>query len=177
MPNPVRILKRKLDGSVRREFVADLVDERDDWLIAWHDGFRHERVRRGNLEPPGAEPYLVFFLGQETPLVVVHHFDVRGRLRAVQADAALPARLIGREISFVDLDLDLVVLPGGHWYARDFAALARTIASLHPPAETVALAREALRRARELAAGRTCPFDPLASEQVVGRELAAAGPL
>lgn len=93
-----------------------------------------------------------------------------------QCDAALPSIVRGREISFVDLDLDVMadarLLPR----LRDEESFARHVRSMSYPPEVVEASWEGVRLARELMEMRACPFDGSA-ELLLGRILAAEGPL
>ncbi len=174
MPNPVLVRKRKYDGTIRYEWPGDLVDAiGDDWLIVLHDTTRHQKTPPAPAESPG---FGLHTIGLRGPLTVLHWFDELGRLVDAKCDAALPAQRSGRLIDFIDLDLDLVVLPGGHHYVRDrdvFEARARALA--YPPAVRRAAWCGILRALRAVRRGRF-PFDGT-PEAILGRELAARGPL
>ncbi|MFN0147437.1 MAG: hypothetical protein ACKVT1_13070, partial [Dehalococcoidia bacterium] len=101
MPNPVRIFKRKYDGTVTRERSGDLVDgHADGWLAVHMEAGRHESLRFG--APASAPAHMLAFLSETEPVVWWLFYDELGRFLQAHADAALPARLRGREIDFVD---------------------------------------------------------------------------
>lgn len=174
MPNPVVVRKLKYGGAVRYEWEGDLVDARgDDWLIVLHDSERHRKLPPAADEAPG---FGVHCIGLTAPLTVLLWFDPLGRFVDAKCDAALPARLSGRTIDFVDLDLDVVVIPGGHHHVRDRDVFEARAAELgYPPDVRRAAWCGILRALRVVRRGRF-PFDGSA-EAILGRELAARGPL
>ncbi|MBI2765851.1 MAG: DUF402 domain-containing protein [Chloroflexi bacterium] len=173
MPNPVTIEKRKVDGSVKRVFHGDLVDEDEHgWLTVYHDSARHQNFKDGRpTQPP---PYVVYYLSMRLPLTVSFYFGALGGLLEVQADAALPATISGRTIAFTDLDLDVVVAPGGSSYVRDHETFELHRTSMSYTEGHVAAAHEGIRLAQELLANRSFPFDG-SPARVLGRMLAAEG--
>ncbi|WP_322817452.1 DUF402 domain-containing protein [Tepidiforma sp.] len=173
MPNPVLVRKRKYDRSVRSTWPGDLVDAHDDWLIVLHDSQHHPKDPP---DPASAPGYGIHTIGLREPLTVLHCFDALGHFIEAKCDAALPATISGRTIDFVDLDLDVVLLPEGTHHIRDreiFEQRARTMA--YPPEVRRAAwcgILHALRRIRR----RRFPFDGT-PETILGRELASRGPL
>lgn len=116
------------------------------------------------------------FFGLDLPLSVLVSFDSLGRVLEYQCDAALPAVVRGREISFVDLDLDIMADARLNPRLRDEGAFAQHCESMAYPPEIAARAWEGVGLARELMEARVCPFDGSA-ELLLGRILAAEGPL
>ncbi len=175
VPNPVLVRKLKYDGTLRSEWPGDLVDARgDDWLVVLHDRERHQKSPPSPRDPDAA--FAIHVIGLAAPLTTLHLFDELGRFIEAKCDAALPARLLGRTIDFVDLDLDVIVLPGGRHDLRDrdvFQARARELG--YPPAVRRAAWCGILRALRAVRRGRF-PFDG-SIEAILGRELAARGPL
>lgn len=174
MPNGVLIRKLKFDGTVRRTWEADLVDGDGAWLVAHADAARHGATKDGR--PTDAAAHSVFFLATARPLTVVFEFDALGRFLGARADAAFPAAIDGRTLSFTDLDLDLMLEPSGNVYARDFDDLAANGAAMAYSREAIDTAWAGLRLASELWADHAYPFDGSA-ERCLGMVLAAAQPL
>ncbi|MEP7216227.1 MAG: hypothetical protein ABI782_08230, partial [Anaerolineaceae bacterium] len=88
----------------------------------------------------------------------------------------LPAVLRGREISFLDLDLDVMADARLILRLRDEETFAENQESMAYPPEIAARAWAGVQLARELIEARACPFDGSA-ELLLGRILAAEGPL
>jgi protein associated with RNAse G/E len=173
--NPVRVFKRKYDGTLRREFTGDLVEATaDGWLVVFHDAERHESFKDG--QPAYTSPYILYALSERRPLALALYFDERGGPMGVHGDAALPASIRGREITFVDLDLDVVVEGDGPAALRDEAAFAANRERMGYPPEVVVAAWEGIRIIREVIAEARYPLDGSA-ERLLGSALAARGPL
>jgi len=175
MRNPVRIYKRKYDGALKREVAGDLVEAAGEgWLLVYHDASRHESLKNGN--STDSPPQMLACLSTVSPLVWWLFYDELGRLTRAHADSALPAIVSGRAITFVDLDLDLIVAPDFSYFARDFDELAANAVAMKYPAQVVDAAHEGLRLACKAVDERAFPFDGSA-ERVLGRILASGGPL
>jgi predicted RNA-binding protein associated with RNAse of E/G family len=170
VPNPVRVIKRKVDGSTRSEWEGDLVAATDTTVTVFHDADVHAKTTRGLPWP--YEGYAMHVVSLADPLTVLFTFDSLGTMVDAKCDAALPGELRGREVSFVDLDLDLVVLPDGTQTLRDLEKLRD---GPYTPGQR-ATAWRGVRLARELIATRAFPFDG-SPEALLGRTLAARGPL
>lgn len=170
MSNPVWVIKRKIDGSVRSVWEGELVDATDTTVSVVHDAGLHAKTVRGLPWP--YEGYAIHVVNLSQPLTVLFTFDTLGRLVETKCDAALPGELHGREVSFVDLDLDLILLPDGTQALRDLEKLRD---GPYTPAQR-ATAWRGIRLARDLIAARAFPFDGT-PEAVLGRTLAARGPL
>ncbi len=174
MSNPVLVRKLKYDGSVRSAWPGDLIDARgDDWLIVFHDPERHQKEPPEPGEPRG---FGIHTIGLREPLTVLHWFDELGRFLEAKCDAALPAALAGRTIDFVDLDLDVIVLPGGHHYIRDLDVFEARAAAMGYPHEVRRAAWCGILHALRMVRRGRFPFDGT-PEALLGRELAARGPL
>lgn len=172
----VVVRKLKFDSTVKRAWEADLVEAAPGWVVAVTDNARHGAWKDG--EPVHADPALpgianqiahgVLFLATGVPLAVGFWYDAKGGLLFAQADASFPAVTNGREISFVDLDLDLIVEADGNVYGRDFDDLAANGARMGYSEEAIEAAWAGLRLAGELWAGRRYPFDGSAEAVVRG---------
>lgn len=187
MRNPVRVQKRKYDGTVRREFGGDLAEATPDgWLAVFHDAGRHESYKDGRRVPPNdpdataggtwSSSYIIYVLSDRQPLAVAFAYDELGELEAIHADAALPAVVRGRELSFVDLDLDLVVARDMTYEARDFETFEQNSLAMGYPAGVRESALAGLALAEQLVTEQAYPFGG-AMERLLGRVLASEGPL
>ena len=170
MRNPVTTTKRKFDGSAKPPWQGDLVEAGPDgWLVVYYE------------HPPhavGAESavHALRYFSLQLPLSILASFDSAGSLLEFQCDAGLPATIRGREIDFVDLDLDLMVAPDGAAIERDHDTFARNRERMGYTVDAVAAACEGLRLAHELHDAHATPFDGSAA-RLLGRVLAASGPL
>jgi protein associated with RNAse G/E len=118
-PAPVVIHKLKNDGSERSQWEGELVAVEPEWLVVHHDAGRHTR-RKAEASTEGNVPaHGLRYLGRRHPLAILFRFDEEGTLTGVQCDAARPAVIDGDALTFVDLDVDLIIEPGGTAYERD----------------------------------------------------------
>jgi protein associated with RNAse G/E len=170
MRNPVRTIKRKYTGTAKEPWDGDLVDATDEWLAVF---VRDPPPWKGR---PESARHAITFYAVGRPLCVLVSFDERGGVVQYQCDAGLPAVLRGREITFVDLDLDLIADAGLRFYLRDEDDFESRRVAMAYPDEVVALAWEGIDLAERLIAGRRCPFDGTAA-RLLGMALASEGPL
>jgi protein associated with RNAse G/E len=168
--NPVSTRKLKVDGSAKAPWNGDLVDTDGDWLIVYYEAPGH-RTSDGR---PVAHALRYFSLA--APLSILVCFDEKGAVLEYQCDAALPATLRGRDIEFVDLDLDLMVGPDGSYHVRDQEAFAINSFVMGYSPEAVQAAHDGIDLALALVERREPPFDGSAG-RILGRVLAASGPL
>ncbi len=171
MRNRVASHKVKFDGTRKAPWHGDLVDVHPDgWLVVFYEQ-PPQRTSSGGLPAYGLR-----YHGTEGPVSILVYFDARGEVLEYHCDAALPATISGRDIEFIDLDLDLMVSPGFECYERDHGDFEKNRAAMGYPAEAIEAAQAGIRRARALVAKRATPFDghPAA---VLGRVLAAQGPV
>jgi protein associated with RNAse G/E len=171
MHNPVTVTKRKFDGTAKPDWVGDLVDAVGDrWLVVYHPDTGYHTTA-GELVPHALRYY-----GMDCPLSILVCFDRLGNIIEYQCDAALPAEIHGRHITFVDLDLDVMADAALRYHTRDEEVFAlRSVAMAYPP-EVIAAAHAGIGLAIDLLESRAMPFDGSASG-ILGRVLAALGPL
>ena len=117
MKTPTRIteVKRHIDGS-RHRFECELVAMRPHLAIVL---FRHwrERSAGGFRLPRGSRTYGFFWRCR--PYSLYRMVDARGRLIAHRYDVLDDVRLSEREISYLDLFLDIWVAPNGDILIED----------------------------------------------------------
>lgn len=119
-PTPVVVRKVKNDGSERSRWEGELIAIDPDWLIVHHDARRHRRHKAALASAEGGVPaHGLRYLGRSQPLAVLFRFDEAGGLLEVQCDAAHPVQVTETTLTFVDLDVDLIVGPDGASYERD----------------------------------------------------------
>jgi protein associated with RNAse G/E len=171
MRNPVVVTKQKFDGTAKPDWTGDLVDAIGDrWLVVYHKDTGHHTTT-GN-----PVPHALRYYGMDCPLSILVCFDALGNVIEYQCDAALPAELQGRQITFVDLDLDVMADAELSYYTRDHEVFAQRSVAMGYPPEVVAAAYAGVRLAIELIESGAAPFDGSASG-ILGRVLAAEGPV
>jgi protein associated with RNAse G/E len=168
--NPVHCHKRKFDGTGKPPWDGDLVDADDDWLAVF---FEDPPWWNGR---PAVTRYAMRFYSLRHPLSVLVAFDANGSVLQYQCDAGLPATIRGRDIAFVDLDLDVIAHADLDYRVRDQEQFdARRVTMGYTP-EAVACAHEGIALAKSLIGSRSCPFDGT-PERILGMALASRGPL
>lgn len=163
----VTVRKLKFDGSVKYAWPGDLLEELDGWAVVRHDPKRHHKVGDDTRGSDGSE--LIHYLGLNGPLTVLFAFDAGGTFLDAKCDAALPAVQHGDRIDFVDLDLDVIVLPGGSHYVRDQEVFAERALSMRYTGEAKRQAHLGILHALRMVRRGLFPFDGHAGRVV--REL------
>jgi protein associated with RNAse G/E len=151
----VTIRKLKFDGSVKYEWDGRLVERNGDWLVVTHH-FPQDRKRPA---PEVNRSLDIHYVSLSQPLTVLFSFDRRGAFQEAKCDAALPAEQQGLSIDFVDLDLDVVVMPGFTHYVRDQQVFAERAVSMGYTPEAQRSAHLGILRALRLVRRRQFPFD------------------
>lgn len=158
MQQPVVVRKLKFDGSVRYEWGGELIEERDGWAIVLHDTTRHRK--RDSKPSPGEEPGMgLHYLGLDSPVTVLFWFDPSLAFCDAKCDAALPASRSGDGFDFVDLDLDVIVLPGLQHYVRDQEVFAERSVSMGYSESAKRTAHAGILWALRAVRRRQFPFD------------------
>lgn len=132
----------KFDGSLHRSWKARLVSETDELLIL--DGvFEHEvqhewigRIERGTRSRE--------YFWTKRWFSLYRFFDAKGAVRIEYVNINLPPTLAGTELSFIDLDLDLLLHPDGTHSILDEDEFQTNAQLFAYPAEICAGVRETL---------------------------------
>ncbi len=176
MHNPVTVRKLKYDGSVKYDWDGDLVDGGDGWVATFHEAAVHGKSLTLRDEVP---PFAIRYFWTGQPLGVLFCFDSQGTFTYAKCDASLPAEVSGRSVSFVDLDLDVVVVPtasGLSYSVKDQAVFAARRLSMGYSEEACRAANRGMGIGLRMVRRRSFPFDGSA-EALLGRVLASEGPL
>ena len=171
MRNPVRSNKVKFDGSSKGPWHGDLVEViGDEWLVVFY-------------EPPPvttseaiAPAYGLRYHGMAVPLSILVYFNANGEVIEYHCDSGFPATIEGRDITFVDLDLDVVLDASLRGVVRDFDDFAANRVSMGYNDEAIGFAHSGVMLAWELVERRDFPFDGH-SARLLGKILASQGPV
>lgn len=169
-PGLVTVRKLKFDGTVKYAWPGELFETgQPGWLGIHHDPLRdHKLMADGSIE--GGEPaHLLHYCSTQLPLTVIFAFGLDGAFQDAKCDAALPAEVEGTRVDFVDLDLDVVVLPGGHHYVRDQEAFAERAISMGYSEAAKRAAHHGVLHALRLVRRRSFPFDGHPERYLEGR--------
>lgn len=113
----IEVRSCKFDGSVHRSWKARLVEKNEERIVL--DGEFEVEVRHpvlGTIER-GARTREIFYPGQWYSLFQFLQAD--GSVRLEYVNINLPPTLNGSELSFIDLDVDLLIRPDGTYSILD----------------------------------------------------------
>jgi protein associated with RNAse G/E len=169
------VRKRKFDGSVKYEWPGEVVSTgRDEWLTVYHHPRRSQKRMADGTHESGEPAHFIHYVGMAAPLTLIFAYSLEGVFLDAKCDAALPGELRGEYLDFVDLDLDVVVLPGGHHYVRDQDVFAERSVSMGYSDEAKRAAHLGVLHALRMVRRRGFPFDGHADALIQGI-LATAG--
>ena len=156
----VVVRKLKFDGTVKYEWPGTRCETgRPGWIAVYHDPRRHQKKPGSGVEEPGELAHLIHYVGLVAPLTVILAYSLHGEFLDAKCDAALPGVLRGDVLDFVDLDLDVVVLPGYQHYVRDQEIFAERCVSMGYSEEAKRLAHLGILHALRSVRRRQFPFD------------------
>lgn len=162
----VIVRKLKFDGSVRYEWDGELLDELDGWAVVLHDSARHEK-RESHTSAVTSDAGLgLHYIGFAVPVSVLFSFDGDGKFVDAKCDAAFPAVRRKDYLDFVDLDLDVIVLPGLHHYVRDQDVFAERSVTMAYTDEVKRTAHNGILHSLRMVRRRQFPFDGQAEETI-----------
>jgi hypothetical protein len=121
---PVVVAKRKHGDRVDRwRWAGELVGTAGtSWKVIRHLRDRDVRAGADDVEDPPDSAITLRWLGTRAPAAVVVKLDDARTIVEVKVDAALPVRLRGSRLLFVDLDVDVVRDATGAVIVRDWDA-------------------------------------------------------
>ncbi len=121
-PQPVVVAKRKHADRVDCwRWAGELIGTAGrHWKVVRH--YRDRDVRAGvdDVEDPPESAVTLRWLGTCAPATVVVKLDDAGAIVGIKIDAALPVRLRGSRLLFVDLDVDVLRDAAGAVTVRDW---------------------------------------------------------
>lgn len=162
MPSHPQVVVRKLkfDGTVKYEWDGELVELiGTEWAVVSHEAERHEKRGSGWQPKDDGPAHLLHYVGLRVPVTVLFAFSPAGAFLEAKCDAALPATRHGNTIDFIDMDLDVIVLPGGTHYIRDQAVFAERSISMAYTEEAKRQAHLGILHALRMVRRQQFPFD------------------
>lgn len=156
----VTVRKRKFDGSIKYAWPGTLFETgRGDWIGVHHQPGLHVKVLANGSVEAGEPAHLLHYCSTALPLTVIFAFGLDGAFRDAKCDAALPAEFDGERCDFVDLDLDVVVLPGRQHYVRDQQVFAERASTMGYSDAAKRAAHQGVLHALRLVRKSGFPFD------------------
>jgi protein associated with RNAse G/E len=163
-PRPlITVESRKYDGRVHRHWTAR-VTERSGPLIVL-DGRFEEEVRHPLLGHIVRGTRSREYYWTNRWYSIFRFRQPSGELRNYYCNINAPAAFDGRLLSFVDLDIDILVAPDFSFRILDEDEFASNAALLNYPPEFYRRAGEARDELIALIRGREFPFDPASAER------------
>jgi len=154
---PVRVASLKYDGSLHREWPARLVARGDTLIVV--EGVFETEVRHRLLGVIAAGTESTEYYWTDRWYSVFRFREPAGPLRNFYCNVNRPAEFDGRTLSFVDLDIDVLVSPDSTVEVLDEDEFETNAETYNYPAAVRLRAREALAELLALVEARSFPFD------------------
>lgn len=153
----ITVNSRKYDQSVRRSWTCRLT-ERNDTLFVFVGEFAFD-VSHPDLGEisKGTVSYEYYWLDRWFNIFRFHHPD--GTFRNWYCNVNMPPNFDGRVLDYVDLDIDILIWPGGEPQVLDEDEFAMNAAEYRYPTEILEQALSAKRELLAMYAARKFPFD------------------
>lgn len=154
---PVTIHACKYDNSIHRSWECELIAENEEfWTFV---GVFKEEIRHpllGIIRPKTAS---VEFYWKNRWYNVFRFFEPEGFLRNYYCNINMPPLLRGNVLSYVDLDIDVLVAPDLNFQVVDLDEFEENAQKHAYPPEIVAKAHNSLDELIEMIRGKKFPFD------------------
>ncbi len=158
MKGDIVVQKTKFNGEVKSEWEGELVKSADsNWRIVLHHPIHHNKFEDGQIAQ--ADHLFVHCLNLVEPLSVLLCFDDAGHFLQAKCDAALPAIQTDQTITFVDLDLDIIVESDFSWWLQDEDTFAQHRVSMGYSEQAIQNAHDGIELAKKLVTSRQFPFN------------------
>ena len=154
---PVTVESRKLDGRVQRTWPARLVSREGPLLTL--DGVFDAAVSHALLGTIARGTRSIEYYWEDRWYSVFRFHEPSGELRNFYCNVNTPAAFDGRVLSYVDLDIDVLVRPDFSFDVLDLDEFEENSSRLAYGDGLVARARGALAELLDLIARRQFPFD------------------
>lgn len=156
---PVTVVSRKYDSSVRRTWKCGLVSQKTGLLVfvgVFNDTIFHSHL--GQISK-GTVSFEYYWLERWYNVFCFHEPD--GRLRNFYCNISMPPKFDGKTLDYVDLDIDLIVWPDGRIKTLDEDDFTANSAMYRYPGEVVECAHSAVEELKRLIESREFPFGTL----------------
>lgn len=153
----VTVHARKFDGQLHRAWQARLVTQHDSLIVV--EGVFAEEIRHSQLGliVPGTSSTEYYWTDRWYS--VFRFREPSGALRNYYCNINEPAEVAGETLTFIDLDLDVLVAPDFTYRILDAEEFADNSALYHYPETTRECVPRALAELLELIQRREFPFD------------------
>jgi protein associated with RNAse G/E len=151
----ITVKSLKYDNSVRKSWSARLVENVEDSLVL--EGTFHNDVEHGELGRIEKGTVSVEYYCLSGWYSIFRFLTPHGKLRNYYCNVNMPPILEGSTLSYVDLDLDVVVWPDGKYKVLDIEEFEENSSLFAYPASVKQRALQALDELIELASRRKLP--------------------
>jgi hypothetical protein len=153
----VSVHARKFDGRLHREWQARLVARVDSLIVV--EGVFEEEIRHPQLGVIAPGTLSAEYYWTDRWYSVFRFREPSGELRNYYCNINLPAEFDGRVLTFVDLDIDVLVAPDRSVRILDEDEFAANAARYNYPAHVRDAVPRALAELLDLIERRDDPFD------------------
>ncbi|HEX8131625.1 MAG TPA: DUF402 domain-containing protein [Pyrinomonadaceae bacterium] len=153
----VQVRARKFDGRLHREWRARLLSQTDSLIIV--EGVFEEEIRHPQLGLIAPGTLSTEYYWTQRCYSVFRFREASGALRNYYCNINLPAELEGGILTFVDLDIDVLVAPDFSVRVLDEDEFAANTARYKYPADVLDAVPYALSELLDAIKRRDYPFD------------------
>lgn len=147
----------KFDGAVYRRWQVSLLEETADLWLLW--GVFETEVRHAQLGVIKPDTISIEFYWKNRCYNVFRFHEPNGDLRNFYCNVNLPPTLSNDVLSYIDLDLDIVVQPDFSYQKIDFNEFAANAVQFQYPETVIKTAYQALDALTVLIENRQFPFN------------------
>ncbi len=157
MRRPITVQKFKYNGTLRSAWQGELLESpHEKWTLVLHHPERHVKQQNGKRQ--AHDRVFIHGFHHSKPLAVLIEYNKDLSVREIKCDAALPAKIGSKKISFVDLDLDLIVSRKLNYHVRDQVAFAKRVIRWGYPMKVRRQAYAGIKQAKTLVRKEKFPF-------------------
>jgi uncharacterized protein len=153
----VTVQARKFDGRLHREWKANLVAQDDALIIV--EGVFEEEVRHPQLGTIAAGTLSTEYYWAHRGYSIFRFLQPSGGLRNYYCNINLPAEFDGDVLTFIDLDIDVLVAPDFSYRVLDEEEFAANAALYAYPQDVLEAVPHALAELIQIIEHRDYPFD------------------
>ena len=154
----IRLRSTKIDGAPHFEWTCRVIDASPDGVVL-HQAAGTPIKAWKEVWTPNFDAWIYFW--RDRWFNVIQSWDAGGSLSGYYCNVITPARVVGDELCWADLDLDVSVQSDGTYRVLDEEEWARNVGRLGYAPELVACARRAMDELIASVARRAFPFDAL----------------
>ncbi len=153
----VTVLVRKYDGTEHRRWEADIVERRDSLIVL--EGLFEDEVEHHLMGRIASGTRSVEYYWLDRYYNVFRLTEQSGKFRSFYCNISTPAELENGMLTYVDLDIDVLVEPDFSYRVIDFDDFETNVVKQGYPEEIQRHAHEALSELISMIEARQFPFE------------------